>query len=69
MSVLKEGDVVQLNSGGEKMTVSYVVGNGHHDDMFKLQGFDDGDVVCQWFSGKEVKEKVFKSIMLSKVEK
>lgn len=65
MGTLKEGDVVKLNSGGEEMTISYVVGNGNHDDMFKLQGFKDGDVVCQWFSGKEVKEKVFKSIVLT----
>lgn len=67
MSILKEGDVVELNSGGEKMTISYVVGNGNHDDKFKMQGFNDGDVVCQWFSGKEVKEKVFKSIMLKQI--
>ena len=72
MEQLKIGDVVKLNSGGEKMTVSYVIGNANNliiDNALKYQGYDDGDVMCQWFHNKEVKKEAFKKNMLTKCEK
>jgi uncharacterized protein YodC (DUF2158 family) len=48
------GDVVQLRSGGPKMTVHSLV--------------SDCDVVCQWFEGNEVHEKSFPKEALRKVE-
>jgi uncharacterized protein YodC (DUF2158 family) len=48
------GDVVQLRSGGPKMTVHSLV--------------SDGDVVCQWFEGNEVHEENFPKEVLKKVE-
>lgn len=48
------GDVVQLRSGGPKMTVHGVV--------------SDGDVVCQWFENNEVHEENFPNEALKKVE-
>ena len=48
------GDVVQLRSGGPKMTVHGLV--------------SDGDVVCQWFEGNEVHEESFLKEALRKVE-
>lgn len=48
------GDVVQLRSGGPKMTVHGLV--------------SDGDVVCQWFEGNEVHEESFPKEGLQKVE-
>ena len=48
------GDVVQLRSGGPKMTVHGLV--------------SDGDVVCQWFEGNEVHEESFPKDTLKKIE-
>jgi uncharacterized protein YodC (DUF2158 family) len=48
------GDVVQLRSGGPRMTVHSLV--------------SDGDVVCQWFEGSEVHEENFPKEALKKVE-
>lgn len=47
------GNVVQLRSGGPKMTVHSLV--------------SDGDVVCQWFEGNEVHEENFPKEVLKKV--
>jgi len=47
------GDVVQLRSGGPRMTVHSLV--------------SDGDVVCQWFEGNEVHEEHFPNEVLKKV--
>ena len=48
------GNVVQLRSGGPKMTVHRLV--------------SDGDVVCQWFEGNEVHEESFPKDALKKIE-
>lgn len=47
------GNVVQLRSGGPKMTVHSLV--------------SDGDVVCQWFEGNDVHEENFPKEVLKKV--
>lgn len=48
------GDVVELRSGGPRMTVHGLV--------------SDGDVVCQWFESSEVHEGNFPKEVLKKVE-
>src|ERR1700750_1858856 len=48
------GNVVQLKSGGPKMTVHGLV--------------SDGDVICQWFEGNAVHEESFPREALQKVE-
>jgi len=48
------GDVVQLRSGGPKITVHGLV--------------SDGDVVCQWFEGNEVHKESFPKEALKKIE-
>src|SRR5690349_9222943 len=48
------GNVVQLRSGGPKMTVHGLV--------------SDGDVICQWFEGNAVHEESFPREALQKVE-
>jgi len=68
---MKTGDVVQLKSGGPKMTVQRLVGehtsksDAFVDNTLKTQkGVNDGDPICQWFSGEEVKSDVFKANMV-----
>ena len=48
------GDVVQLRSGGPKLTVRSVI--------------SDGDIVCQWFETDVVHEGNFPNEALKKVE-
>ena len=47
------GQVVQLRSGGPKMTIHSLVA--------------DGDVACQWFEGNKVHERNFPNEVLKKV--
>jgi|APEBP8051073352_1049397.scaffolds.fasta_scaffold05387_5 uncharacterized protein YodC (DUF2158 family) len=42
---LQPGDIVELLSGGPKMTVKETT--------------YDGEVICQWFSGKKLESGVF----------
>jgi uncharacterized protein YodC (DUF2158 family) len=48
------GDVVQLRSGGPKLTVRSVI--------------SEGDIVCQWFETDVVHEESFPNEALKKVE-
>ena len=67
MDSIKLGDVVQLKSGGPKMTVQRVIGSDQSnlglkasDEFLKLKGFRDGDVICNWFESSSLKDGTFK---------
>ena len=49
------GDVVQLKSGGPKMTVT-TISSGNRDDLY-----------CKWFEGNKVYEEIFPTNALIKV--
>jgi uncharacterized protein YodC (DUF2158 family) len=73
--ILEIGDVVQLKSGGEKMTVFRIIGKHSHisridkqDKIYKMLGYEDGDVYCQWFVGEKLEKNIFKKEMLKKTE-
>ena len=67
MDSIKVGDVVQLKSGGPKMTVQRVLGSDQSnlglkasDEFLKLKGFRDGDVICNWFEASSLKDGTFR---------
>ena len=69
--MFKAGDVVQLKSGGPKMTVLRLIGEmGSNQDamvdrLLKVQkSLKDGDPICQWFAGNELKSDAFKEEVL-----
>lgn len=69
---MKVGDIVQLKSGGPRMTVQRVIGADKSnfglkaaDEFMKLKGFEDGDVICQWFEGNRLNDGIFKVSSLS----
>ncbi len=69
------GDIVQLKSGGPKMTVLRILGGDKSnfglkaaDEYLKLRGFANGDVVCQWFEGNTLQDGTFKVAGLNKVD-
>ncbi len=70
MSNFVIGDVVQLNSGGPKMTVNCIIGSeGNskvHEHIAKQQGLGDGDVIAEWFDGNEKKTGFFKKETIKK---
>ncbi len=75
MADIKKNDVVQLKSGGPKMTVQRFIGEKTTnygvkiaDETRKLKGFNDGDAVCQWFDGSELREGVITVEALIKIE-
>jgi uncharacterized protein YodC (DUF2158 family) len=74
MEDLTTNDVVQLNSGGPKMSIIRFIGADKSnfqlrmaDEFLKLQGFNDGDVLCQWFDGNRLSSGTFKRETLIKV--
>ncbi|NPU99898.1 MAG: DUF2158 domain-containing protein [Brevinematales bacterium] len=71
----KVGDVVQLNSGGPKMTVEMVIGASDNNpasiaigNQAKMRGMKEGDCFCKWFEGKEIKQDFFKADTIRLVE-
>jgi uncharacterized protein YodC (DUF2158 family) len=56
----KAGDVVQLKSGGPKMTVEDV-------DRYGYPGDSETKAKCVWFEGTKKKEEVFRFATLTKV--
>lgn len=67
----KVGDVIELKSGGPKMTVKIIVGdptNGIADGSYKMQGFVDGDIGCNWFIKDVLKDGLFKADMVKLCE-
>lgn len=67
MEELKTTDVVQLNAGGPKMSIVRFIGADNSnfqmqtaDEVLKMQGFKDGDVICQWFDGNKLSSGTFK---------
>ncbi len=75
MEIVQIGDVVQLKSGGPKMTVQRIVGtdNGNiglkaGDEFLKMRGFKDGDVICNWFEASSLRDGTFKIESLLKVD-
>jgi uncharacterized protein YodC (DUF2158 family) len=66
MDDLQIGNVVQLKSGGPEMTIQRFIGSDNTnfglkatDEFFKMKGFKDGDLICQWFSDNQVKDGAF----------
>ena len=69
------GDIVQLKSGGPKMTVQRIIGADRSnlglkaaDEYLKMRGFTDGDVICQWFEGNTLRDGTFKVASLNPTE-
>ena len=58
-SKFAKGDVVQLRSGGPKMTVEKVIEAPRRDEEL---------LVCQWFSGSKLQNGSFRPESLVKVE-
>ena len=64
----KVGDIVRLKSGGPQMTIQRIIGTDNSnfmikaaDEFMKTQGFNNGDLVCQWFDGNKLESGNFKT--------
>jgi len=75
MEEIKIGEIVQLKSGGPKMTVQRIIGqSGDHigvkaiDEYYKVKGYKEGDVICQWFESNQLKDGVFAKASLMLVQ-
>ncbi len=74
MEAIIIGDLVQLKSGGPRMTVKRIVGQGldtwqgkTNEQVLKIQGYKDGDMVCIWFEENKLNEGIFPLEALQKV--
>jgi uncharacterized protein YodC (DUF2158 family) len=68
------GNVVKLKSGGPEMTIQRFIGCDQMnfglkaaDEFYKLRGFKDGDLICQWFSNNQVKDGAFLKTSVVKI--
>jgi uncharacterized protein YodC (DUF2158 family) len=75
MDLLKPGDIVQLKSGGPKMTVKRIIGSDQSnlglrtvDEALKFNGYKSGDVVCNWFEGSTLKDGTFRIESLLRID-
>lgn len=73
--MLKTGDIVQLKSGGPKMTVQRIIGDYQEnerlkmsDNLIKMSGYKDGDLICQWFNDNKLETGMFNLEMIQKSE-
>ncbi len=66
---MQRGDIVQLNSGGTKMTVFSFLKDLPNEvrENYTHQGFQEEDVVCKWFVGTTLKKDVFHTNVLKQV--
>ncbi len=66
----KEGDVVQLKSGGPRMTITGIIGESDQNSplnlraLQKVAGFENGDVTVQYFDGARLEKAVFKKTVI-----
>jgi len=74
MEAIIIGDLVQLKSGGPRMTVKRIIGQGldtwqgkTNEQVLKIQGYKDGDMVCIWFEENKLNEGVVPLEALQKV--
>nr|WP_281286456.1 DUF2158 domain-containing protein [Pleionea sediminis] len=66
---MRRGDLVQLNSGGTKMTIFNFVKDlpDPSKEYYLNVGAEENDIVCKWFVGTTLKKEVFKPSMLKSV--
>jgi uncharacterized protein YodC (DUF2158 family) len=67
----KKGEVVELNSGGPKMTIQHIVGETTTKQQtfaFEVSGSQEGDLITQWFAGNELKTGTFSPELVHIVE-
>lgn len=53
MSEFSNGDVVQLKSGGPKMTVTYIDDTPSSDDIYSSGTPFRVELYCKWFDAKD----------------
>lgn len=64
---MNKGDIVVLKSGGPEMTIKRIIGDENSntkekqsDKLLLLNGYDIGDLLCEWFDKNELKSNIFK---------
>jgi uncharacterized protein YodC (DUF2158 family) len=75
LPLFKPDDLVRLKSGGPVMTMHHRIGQMHEpqiietvDQALRLRGFSDGDLVCLWYEGLELRVEPFPVELLERVE-
>jgi uncharacterized protein YodC (DUF2158 family) len=64
------GNIVKMKSGGPVMTVVRLIGSTKEDQFVFIDshGYEEGDVICEWFDGENRKRDVFKKTTLKLVD-
>ena len=75
MGKFSKGNVVELKAGGPEMVVTRIIGEekGNYriemaDKLIMSSGYENGDVICEWFDKTERKDGVFKETSLELIK-
>jgi uncharacterized protein YodC (DUF2158 family) len=69
MNTFTIGDTVRLKTGSSEMLVVHIIGAAKEDQFVFIDrlGYEESDVICEWYVGETRKNEIFKRTTLERV--
>jgi uncharacterized protein YodC (DUF2158 family) len=71
MNTFTIGDTVRLKTGSSEMLIVHIIGAAKEDQFVFIDrlGYEEGDVICEWYVGETRKNEIFKKATLELIKK